>query len=128
MVYHGGETTRRASKRDHITPEGDLIPGFKTEKPGKYFAPYGGLIPAGGRLLLAIAETLAKREGLLYVFCDTDSMCFGRPEKMPRKAFREAVLRIVGKDGWFQPLSPYSDGGTFFDLEDVNYKLVDDTS
>jgi hypothetical protein len=64
MVYHGGETTYRVARRDHITPDGDLDAGFKSEKPGKYFAPYGGLIPAGGRLLLAIAETLARKEGL----------------------------------------------------------------
>lgn len=127
-VYHGGDKTRLRARKKSISLDGELNDGFKVERPGKYFAPYGGLIPAAGRLFLAIAETLAQREGLLCGFCDTDSMFFGRPPGMERGAFRAAVQRIAGPAGWFQPLSPYSDGGTLFALEDVNYRLCDDTS
>jgi hypothetical protein len=55
-------------------------------------------------------------------------MFLGRPPDMPRDEFRAAVQRIAGPKGWFQALSPYSDGGTLFALEDVNYRLRDDTS
>jgi hypothetical protein len=47
---------------------------------------------------------------------------------MSRETFRKKVMEVAGSDGWFQPLSPYSDGGTLFALEDVNYKLSDDSS
>jgi hypothetical protein len=128
-VYHGGAKTLRKARKKSINAEGEWEEGFKVERPGKYFAPFGGLIPAAGRLLLAITETLIRREGLLYIFCDTDSACLaGRPATMPREEFRAAVQRIAGPEGWFQPLTPYSDGEPLFALEDVNYKLRDDTS
>jgi hypothetical protein len=126
-VYQGKKTLRKAQRKT-INAEGEWDEGFKVERPGKYFAPFGGLIPAAGRLLLAITETLARRAGLLYGFCDTDSMCIGRPPMMSRNDFRAAVQKIVGPEGWFQPLSPYSDGEPLFALEDVNYRLRDDTS
>jgi hypothetical protein len=127
-VYHGGKKTLRKAQKKTINAEGEWDEGFKVERPGKYFAPYGGLIPAAGRLLLAITETLARRAGLLYGFCDTDSMCIGRPPMMSRNDFRDAVKKIAGPEGWFQPLTPYSDGEPLFALEDVNYKLRDDKS
>jgi hypothetical protein len=37
-------------------------------------------------------------------------------------------LKVAGPNGWFQRLSPYSDGEPLFAVEDVNYKLRDDTS
>jgi hypothetical protein len=35
--------------------DGFAISGYKAERAGAWFAPWGPLIPAGGRLLLAIA-------------------------------------------------------------------------
>jgi len=129
MIYHGGEETRRAAKRKRVTEEDDLEVGFKVERPGKYFAPFGPLIPAGGRLLLGIAERLFRDRGLPYALCDTDAMCSTvRPANMSRSAFHKAVFEVAGPNGWFQRLSPYSDGEPLFAVEDVNYKLLDDTS
>jgi hypothetical protein len=56
--------TRRAASRERRRLPLKVNEGFKVERPGKYFAPFGGLIPAAGRLLLAITETLAQRAGL----------------------------------------------------------------
>jgi hypothetical protein len=47
---------------------------------------------------------------------------------MSLEEFRKRVMEVIGPDGWFQPLSPYSDGEPLFALEDVNYKLIDDRS
>jgi hypothetical protein len=47
---------------------------------------------------------------------------------MSRSAFRKAVFEVAGPNGWFQRLSPYSDGEPLFAVQDVNYKLLDDTS
>jgi hypothetical protein len=76
-----------------------------TETPGGYFAgPVGVLIPAGGRLLLALAERLAADRGMGYVFCDTDSIAFARPDGIERDTFRQLVQEVID---WFTPLSPY---------------------
>ena len=96
----------------------------KIEKPGKYFAgPIGALIPAAGRLLLAMAEKLAVDRGMSHVFCDTDSMCFTRPHGMPRWEFHAHIEAIVD---WFTPLSPYRDQSDtpipILKIEDVNYR------
>jgi hypothetical protein len=107
-------------------PSGDgghEISGYKVERAGKWFAPWGPLIPAGGRLLLAIAERLAADRGLDYVFTDTDAMAFDRPDNMSREDFQKRVQEIAGPNGWFQPLNPYSSDDTFFNLEDANYSL-----
>jgi len=75
------------------------------ERPGTYFAgAVGALIPAGGRLFLAIAERLAANRGIGYAMCDTDSMAFARPDGMSREEFRQRVQEIRE---WFTPLSPY---------------------
>jgi hypothetical protein len=75
------------------------------ERPGPYFAgPIGALIPAGGRLLLAIAERLAADRGLTYAHMDTDGITFARPEGMDRTLFQDHVRGVCG---WFTPLSPY---------------------
>jgi hypothetical protein len=88
------------------------------ERPGTYFAgAVGALIPAGGRLLLAIAERLAADRGITYAMCDTDSMAFARPDGMARSDFRRAVGEI--RD-WFTPLSPYRGQPPLFEDEDVN--------
>jgi hypothetical protein len=123
MVYHGGEATRRVARKKS---DSDESKGFKSERPGKYFAPFGGLIPAAGRLLLAIAEVLLRERGLSFMFCDTDSLCPARPEDMGCEEYRKRVFEVIGPHGWFQPLSPYGDGETLFALEDVNYRLLND--
>jgi hypothetical protein len=125
MVYHGGEVSQRAAKKPVITEDAEFKSGFKVETPGKYFAPFGGLIPAAGRLLLAVAETLFHQRAMSFMYCDTDSLCPARPANMSREEFRKRVLEVAGPNGWFQPLSPYSDGEPLFALEDVNYRLRD---
>jgi hypothetical protein len=94
------------------------------EKPGKYFAgPIGSLIPAAGRLLLAMAEKLGADRGFSYVFCDTDGMCFARPETMSREAFCSHIEAIAD---WFTALSPYRDPSgapvPLLKIEDENYR------
>jgi transcriptional regulator with XRE-family HTH domain len=68
--------------------------------------------------LLAIAEKLAADEGIGYVFCDTDNMCFARPDNLPWAEFEERVNRIVD---WFAAINPYRDkskqGGSIFQIE-----------
>jgi hypothetical protein len=122
MVYHGGKATRRVARKSILTlskGDAEFAPGFKVEKPGEFFAPYGGLIPAAGRLLLAIAEVLFRERGISFAYNDTDSMAPARPEGMTREEFRRRVLEVAGPDGWFQALSPYGDKKPFFALEDA---------
>ena len=40
-----------------------------------YFSPFGSLITAGGRLLLAILQVEVENRGASYALCDTDGMC-----------------------------------------------------
>jgi len=101
---------------------------FKTdpvriEEPGKFFHPLlGTLITGGARLMLALAETLAAREGIGWAFCDTDSMAFARPAGMDDAEF---VRRATAVCDWFTPLSPYADDGRLLEIEDENYALRD---
>ncbi len=89
------------------------------EEPGPYFmGPCGALIPAAGRLLLAMAEKLAADRGIDYVFCDTDSMAFARPEGLERDVFQVKVKEICDA---FKPLSPYSNQPELLKMEDANY-------
>jgi hypothetical protein len=123
-VYHGTESTRRLARAALPSDDGGFeISGYKAERAGAWFAPWGPLIPAGGRLLLAIAERLAADRGLGYAFCDTDSMAFVRPEGMSRDDFRARVQQIAGPHGWFQELNPYSNNDALFNIEPVNYAL-----
>jgi hypothetical protein len=88
------------------------------ERPGQYFAgPIGTLIPAGGRLLLAIAERLAADRGITYAFCDTDSLAFARPTRMSRKRFHALVDETVA---WFEPLSPFAGQASLLKIEKEN--------
>jgi hypothetical protein len=88
------------------------------ERHGTYFAgAVGALIPAGGRLLLAIAEKLAADRGIGYAMCDTDSMAFARPNDMTRETFERWVREI--RD-WFTPFSPYQGQPPIFEDEKVN--------
>jgi hypothetical protein len=99
--------------------------GLKVERPGKWFAPWGALIPAGGQLLLAIAERLANDAGIGRGFCDTDSNLFLIPKGMSEAVFIE---KVVGITKWFQPLTPYRDKeNPLFALEDVNFALFRDS-
>ncbi|AKH38464.1 MULTISPECIES: DNA polymerase domain-containing protein [Nitrosomonas] len=89
------------------------------EEPGPYFmGPCGALIPAAGRLLLAIAEKLAANRGIDYALCDTDSMAFAWPEGMDRAVFHAKVKEICD---CFKPLSPYRNLSELLKMEDVNY-------
>jgi hypothetical protein len=122
-VYYSDNDARRVARA--AIPSGDgghEISGYKVERAGKWFSPWGPLIPAGGRLFLAIAERLAADRGLDYVFTDTDAMAFDRPDDMSREEFQASVQEIAGFNGWFQALNPYS-SGTFFNIEDVNFSL-----
>ena len=121
-VYHGMDRTRRLARAVLPSEDGGFeISGYKAERAGAWFAPWGPLIPAGGRLLLAMAERLAADRGLGYALCDTDSKGFIRPDGMTRDEFRARVQEIAGPRGWFQALNPYSNNDALFNIEPVNY-------
>jgi hypothetical protein len=91
----------------------------RRETPGTYFAgPIDTLITGAGRLLLAVAERLGRDRGLSYLFCDTDSLCFARPNGMDRSDFRNTVRAVCE---WFRPLSPYKGRGELLQFEDCNF-------
>jgi hypothetical protein len=86
------------------------------EEPGDWFAPpIASLITSGGRLLLAMLETVVRKAGGTYLFCDTDSLAIVASE-------HEGPLTIPGTDGervlsWdevdrvvkqFESLNPYN--------------------
>jgi hypothetical protein len=113
-VYTGRALPIDVYSLDTMRRPGDLV-----EEPGPYFAgALGTLIPAAGRLLLALAERLAADRGLSYAMCDTDSMFFAKPEPMERRTFRAHCREIAA---WFKPLSPYAGQPPIFEYEeDVN--------
>ena len=115
------------------------------ESPGPfYLPPAASLITAGGRLLLALAQSCVENAGGTYLFCDNDSLCvvaneyggfsrggahadLGYVEGADPREFapvpclsRDAVVRISER---FTALNPYSFGGTILKIEDVNYNL-----
>lgn len=103
------------------TPDGHCheISSTAIEDPGRFFHPLlGTLITGAARLMLALAERVAKDEGLGWAFCDTDSLAMARPEGMSRGDFRERAGRVVD---WFEPLNPYEKPGSILQLEEVNY-------
>jgi hypothetical protein len=115
---------RKTARSSKLAEDGrNEISGYKVEKPGKWFAPWGPLIPAGGRLLLAIAEKLALDRGICHAFADTDSMFFVRPDDMERNEFQRRVSEIAGPTGWFQALNPYTGNDPVFNIDDVNFKI-----
>jgi hypothetical protein len=110
-------------KRSCYGPTGEPFPisTAKIEEPGRYFHPLLATLTTGGaRLMLAIAETLASREGLDWAFCDTDSMALAKPETMTDDAFYRAAQAVRE---WFTPLNPYQKKEPLFKLEDPNYGL-----
>jgi DNA polymerase III epsilon subunit-like protein len=123
-VYYGSNKMRKTARAKKVADDGrEAVSGYKVEKPGKWFAPWGPLIPAGGRLLLAIAEQLGLDRGIRHAFADTDSMFFVRPDGMERGEFYRRVREIAGPNGWFQALNPYSADDPVFSIEDVNFKI-----
>jgi hypothetical protein len=87
-----------------------------------YFPPFGALITAGGRLLLALLERLVTDAGGNYLFCDTDSMaivasrsggfvaCAGGPHRLPDGEEAIKVLSRSEVEGIVQRidrLNPY---------------------
>jgi hypothetical protein len=122
-------TARQRKRGDDGKQEASAI---KVEKPGAWFAPWGPLITAGGRFLIAIAETLARFEGreyggIPYGMCDTDSMFFVRPFDMSRGEFHHAVERI---GEYFQRINPYAPikgkEPEVFATEDINFAFTND--
>ncbi len=91
------------------------------EEPGRYFHPLlATLITGAARLMLSIAERLARDEGMGWAFCDTDSMALARPDGMIEEDFLRRAERVRE---WFTPLNPYQDKGPLFKVEDANYGL-----
>ena len=111
-----------ADQADLVTAHGvdgsfQTQPG-QVETPGSHFHPLlATLITGAARLMLAITERRLIDEGLDWVFCDTDSMAFGRPEDMPEDEFHVRVERVCE---WFTPLNPYEGGGSILEFEDQN--------
>lgn len=104
-------------------PSGEpfLTPASKSEQPGAYFHPLlATLITGASRLMLAITEALACRDGLDWVFCDTDSMALAKPELMDSKVFIEKARSVCD---WFVPLNPYEAKGSILKIEDANYDI-----
>jgi hypothetical protein len=90
------------------------------ERPGPYLAgPIGTLLPAGGRLLVAITERLAADRGLMYGHMDRDGITVARPNTMDRGTFRAHGQAI--RD-WFTPLSPYRGQPPILEDEKVNFR------
>jgi len=136
-IYHGNQCTREEARRLVAQEDGTTtVSGFKVEKPGTWFNPFGPCITAGGRLLVTIAEALAKEHGLAVAMMDTDSCAFVRPDDMDREDFRRRVQLIAGKSGLFQNINPYgpvTDWKTgrpktdpVFAIEDINYGFNND--
>jgi len=104
---------RRAEKHEQTLYGHDAtartIKTAAIEEPGPLFHPVvATLITGGARLMLSAAELVAARQGLDWVFCDTDSFAFARGADQSRKDFHAAVDRVID---WFTPLDPYSPPG-----------------
>jgi hypothetical protein len=84
----------------------------KAELPGTYFHPLlASLITAAARLMLGIAECLARDVGLDWAFCDTDSMAFAKPANIEDGEFHRRVADIRA---WFNLFNPYEGAGDLF--------------
>lgn len=91
----------------------------RIETPGRFFAgPVGSLIPASGRLLLAIAQRLANDRGMVHAMMDTDSIALVRPDGVGREEFQRRALEVAS---WFEAISPYAKNKKLLEIEKVNY-------
>ena len=91
------------------------------EKPGSYFHPLlATSITGAARLMLAIAETLAKRDGIGWALCDTDSFAFAKPADLDDHDF---IQRVENIRRWFDPLVPYEGDHDLFKMEDENFPI-----
>lgn len=118
-IHKEDDTKKQTYLACYYTVNGDEIykQVHSVEKPGKYFAGcLGTLIPASGRLLLAIAQKLIENRGMTYAYCDTDAIAPVRPNGMSREEFIQKSQEVAD---WFQVLSPYS-SGSLLKLEDDN--------
>jgi CRISPR-associated endonuclease Cas1 len=115
-------------------------PTLTVERPGKFhFPPAAALITAGGRLMLALLESMiAKDLGGAYLLTDTDSMlfvaskvgglvqCAGGPHKMPNgEAAVKAITwsQVDGICAKLNRLNPYDRDviGEILKVEDCNF-------
>ncbi len=112
---------------------------FDVELPGKWqFPPAAALITAGGRLMLAIMQCMAREKGGTYLLTDTDSMlfvasergglvpCTGGPYKMADGS--QALNAMTWKEvedicEELNVLNPYDRNtiGRILKIEDCNY-------
>ncbi|RWH30889.1 DNA polymerase domain-containing protein, partial [Mesorhizobium sp.] len=98
----------------------DLATSEKVEDPGPFFHPLlGTLITGAARLMLALAETKLKANGLDWAFCDTDSMAIAKPDGMSELEFFDRATRVCA---WFDPLNPYEQKASLFKIEDANHR------
>jgi len=91
------------------------------EKPGKFFNPLlSTLITGAARLMLTLAECLANREGLSWVFCDTDSMGLCMGDLSDNSNLYTQVENVTQ---FFDKLNPYDfkKPKQLFKLEEQNY-------
>ncbi len=90
------------------------------EEPGEYFHPVlAPLITSAARLMLALAERLARDEGLAWVFCDTDSIAMAKTQGMADADFYSRCHRVIER---FNTLNPYRLAGSILKAEDQNYE------
>jgi hypothetical protein len=119
---------------DLKSPEKRLCYGFsgkpfkistsKAESPGRYFHPLlATLITGGARLMLAVTQTLAQKNGLDWAFCDTDSMAIAKTNGV-EATFNDRV-EIIRK--YFEPLNPYSGNSSLLKLEEANFETGDNS-
>lgn len=100
--------------------EGGTIQSQAIEEPGEYFHPVlAPLITSAARLMLALAERLARDEGLAWTFCDTDSIAMTKPDRMTDAEFYERCNRVVDR---FKTLNPYRLAGSILKAEDHNFE------
>jgi hypothetical protein len=113
---------KQSLQRFGATGKAEPISSDKMEEPGNYYHPLlGTLITGAARLMLAIAERLARDSALDWAFCDTDSMALAKPTEMKDREFYKRAQTV--RD-WFIPLNPYASNVELFKIEDENKRLV----
>jgi hypothetical protein len=101
-----------------------LVEATKREEPGRYYHPLlATLITGAARLMLALSERLAFDQGLIWAFCDTDSMAFANTGNLP---FADFAWRVRSICDWFTPLNPYErepdkEPVSILEIEDQNF-------